>query len=208
MGGVAIQLRQAFRILRHPVDGFWELRYEGRAGIVSASVLIVLVYIVSLVAEITTSYIFHPVDSKFINPTLKFAQVIIPLFTWVIANYMVGSINRGQGRFVDVFVGSAYALTPYILFSIPLSVLSNALTLGESSIYFFGKFIILCWTLFLFFIFVQEIHNYEIGETAWVILLSLFFMFALWILVLIFMGLSTQLIDFVKQIYEEVSYRG
>jgi len=208
MGELVIHLKQAIRIMRHPVDGFWELRYEKRAGAVSASILLVVAFVVALVAKISTSFIFNPIDIKFINPMLILAQIAIPWLTWVLANFMVSSINRGQGRFIDVFIGSAYALTPYILFTVPVALFSNALTIGESSIYLFFKYIIWGWTLFLFFVLVQEVHNYDIGEAIRVMILSLLFMLAIWILLLIFVGLTVQLVDFVRQIYEEVSYRG
>lgn len=201
------QLKQALRILRHPIDGYWELRYEKRAGLWSAITLLILAFLVSIISEMTTSYIFHPVENKFINPFSKLSQVGIPFATWAVANYMVASINRGQGRFVDVIIGSAYALTPYIVFTVPLSIMSQGLTAGEGAIFYFFKTIIFLWTLFLFFVFVQEVHNYDIGETIVVILLSLFFMLAMWILIFIFAGLSVQLTDFIRQIYEEVRYR-
>jgi hypothetical protein len=207
MAILAGQLMHALRILRHPVDGFWELRYEKRAGLLSAIILLILAYVVSIITELATSYIFHPVENKFINPFLKLTEVGIPFATWIIANYMVASINKGQGRLVDVFIGSTYALTPYIVFSVPVALLSQVLTAGEGAIFYFLKTVIYLWTLFLFFVFVQEVHNYDIGETAWIIVLTLFFMLAMWVLIMIFAGLSVQLTDFIRQIYEEVRYR-
>lgn len=207
MGELVIHLKQAIRILRHPVDGFWELRYEKRGGLLAAIILLLLAYLATLISEITTSFIFNPIEIKFINPWLILAQVGIPWVTWVLANYLVSSINRGQGRLVDVLVGSAYALVPYICFTVPLSLLSNVLTIGESSIYLFFQYIIIGWTGFLFIVLVQEIHNYDIGETIWITVLSILFMLAIWILVLIFAGLSVQLVDFIEQLYEEVSFR-
>ncbi|OXM16307.1 YIP1 family protein [Paenibacillus herberti] len=208
MADLVLNLKQAIRILRHPVDGFWELRYERRGSLGSAAILLALAYLATLLSEITTSFIFNPIDVKFVNPWFLFAQVAIPWVTWVLANYMVSSINRGQGRLVDVIVGSSYALVPYILFSVPLALLSNLLTIGESSIYQFFNYLIIGWTVFLFIVFVQEVHNYDIGETIWITILSLLFMLAMWVLILIFAGLCVQLIDFIRQLYEEVSFRG
>ncbi|MCQ6559089.1 YIP1 family protein [Paenibacillus mendelii] len=207
MGELVIHLKQAIRILRHPVDGFWELRYEKRGSLISALILLLLAYLATLISEISTSFIFNPIEIKFINPWLVLAQVSIPWLTWVLANYLVSSINRGQGRLLDVMIGSAYALVPYIFFTIPLSLVSNVLTIGESSIYMFFHYIIIGWTGFLFIVLVQEIHNYDIGETIWITVLSVLFMLAIWILLLIFAGLSVQLVDFIEQLYEEVSFR-
>lgn len=207
MGLLVVQLKQALRILRHPIDGFWELRYEKRASLLSAFVLIVLVYIVSIVSKIVTGYIFDPVDVKFLNPYTMLGRMLFLLLSWIVANYLISSINKGQGRLVDVMIGSAYALAPYILFSIPLALLSNVLTLGESSIYHFGGLVITAWTVFLLFVSVQEVHNYSIGETVRVCLLSLCFMAIIWLLMAVLIGLTVQFVDFLNQVGVEVKYR-
>lgn len=208
MGNLVVHLKQAIRILRHPVEGFWELRYEKRGSLGAAAILLALAYLSTLISEATTSFIFNPIEIKFINPWLMLAQVAIPWITWVLSNYLISSINRGQGRLVDVLIGSSYALVPYIILSVPLALLSNVLTIGESSIYYFFQYIIIGWTGFLFIVLVQEVHNYDLGETIWITILSVLCMLAIWILLLIFAGLSVQLVDFIRQIYEEVSFRG
>ncbi|WP_158560630.1 YIP1 family protein [Paenibacillus contaminans] len=201
------QLLQALRILKHPVTGFWELRYENKAGIVTTLLMIFAAYFVTLGSELTTSYIFYPVENKFVDPFVIFIKIVVPFATWVVANYLVSSIMRGQGRLIDVLNGSAYALMPYILFTMPLAIVSNGLTLSEAAIYSFCRAVIYGWCAFLFFVSVREVHNYEMGETALNIFLSILFMLAIWILLVIFTGLTGQLFDFINQIWEEVSIR-
>ncbi len=201
------QFKQLFRILKHPVDGFWELRYESRGSWWSATILLLAACVVSFVSNLTTNYIFHPVEIKFIDPFSIVLKVMVPFLSWVVSNYMVSAIKHGQGRFIDVFIGSAYALGPYILFAIPLAVISNALTLSEGVLYTFGNDLIAAWCVFLFFVSVKEIHNYELGETIFNIVLSLIFMILLWFIFAVFVGLNTQLAAFINQIIEEVSIR-
>jgi DNA-binding beta-propeller fold protein YncE len=207
VGGVE-QINQLFRILRHPVDGFGELRYKNRGTLIFALALLVLLYVVMIASYTTSSFIFNPRDSNYqVEPIVKLLTLIIPFATWVVCNYLVSSIAHGQGRFVDVVIGSAYALAPYILFTVPIAVVSNAFTLGEAAIYHFLKLAVLGWTGFLFIVFVKETHNFDLGEAIRNIILTVLFAIALWVLIFIFFGMNVQLVDFISQIFEELKFR-
>lgn len=205
---VRYQLKQSFRVLKHPFEVFWEIRYRPEGSMIAAFLLLVAGYSVHLLSQLATSYLFNPSGADNVNPVTLLLQSLLPWVTWVFANYLIGSIMKGQGRWTEVFVGSAYALMPFLLISLPLSVLSNVLTLNERVVYDFGNWVMAGWTLFLFFVMAKEIHNYDIGETVVNVVLSVLFMIAIWILLFILAGLTFQLYDFVSQIGKEVSYRG
>ncbi|MCQ6563537.1 YIP1 family protein [Paenibacillus mendelii] len=204
---VAGQLRKALRVLRHPFDVFWEIRYQSRGAVAASIMLLALALIVLLLSKLCASYLFGGAVLDDLNPTAFILRYAIPWGTWVFANYLVGSIMKGQGRLVEVFVGSTYALMPVILFSLPLALLSNLLTFSEGSIYDFAQMAVNGWSLVLLFIMAKEIHNYEIGETVRNIVVSVLLMLAIWLLCFIFAGLTYQLYDFVAQIYKEVAAR-
>ncbi|BBH18994.1 hypothetical protein Back11_03390 [Paenibacillus baekrokdamisoli] len=204
---IVSQLRTSLRVLRHPFDVFWEIRYRSHGSIAAASLLLALALVVLLMSKLSGSYLFGGAKLDDLNPTAFLLQYSIPWITWVFANYLVGSIMKGQGKLLEVFVGSTYALMPIILFSLPLSIISNVLTLSEGSIYGFAQLIMNCWSLLLLFVMAKEIHNYEIGETVWNMIISVLLMLAIWLLCLIFAGLTYQLYDFVAQIYKEVAAR-
>lgn len=202
------QLGQAMRLLRHPVSGFWELRYEGKGSIASAATLVILAYAATLGSRLFTGYVFSQQEAKFVDPFMTLLQVAVPFLTWVIANYLVSSVTKGQGRLVDVLIGSSYALTPYILLALPLAALSNVLTLGEAVIYSTVQWVMIGWTVFLFYVGMREIHNFDLGETLGNLLLSIICVLLIWVLVFMLFSMSTQVIDFGRQLYEEVSVRG
>ncbi|PYI55438.1 Yip1 family protein [Paenibacillus flagellatus] len=205
---VRFQLAQSFRVLKHPFEVFWEIRYRPEGSMIAAFLLLMAAYAVLLLSKLVTSYLFNPSGVEGVSPLTLLGQYGLPWLTWVFANYLIGSIMKGQGRWTEVFVGSAYALMPFILITLPLSVLSNALTLNEKVVYDFFNWVTVGWTLILFFVMAKEIHNYDIGEAATNVVLSVLFMFAVWILLFIVAGLTFQLYDFVLQIAREVSYRG
>ncbi|RAV19426.1 YIP1 family protein [Paenibacillus contaminans] len=204
---VRFQLKQSFRVLKHPFEVFWEIRYAGEGSMAAAVLLLVAAYAFLVLSKLATSYLFNPAGVDGISLLTLLLQYVLPWITWVIANYMIGSIMKGQGKWTEVFVGSAYALMPFLIISLPLAVLSNVLTLNEKVVYDFGNTVMIGWTLLLFFIMAKEIHNYEIGEAALNVFLSVLFMFAVWILLFILAGLTFQLYDFLVQIVTEVTYR-
>ncbi|MEH7275057.1 YIP1 family protein [Neobacillus vireti] len=199
------QLKHAFYILRHPLDGFADIRYRNKGGYTSAIVILFLVISMVLVRMYFTSFTFQPVAVGSINIGSILTVSTTVWVSWVICHYLIGSIKQGQARFKDVFVGSAYALFPVFLLGVPLAILSNMMSLNESSIYGFFNMLMIIWSAALFFWLIQALQNYSVGETIINSLLSLFSMIMLWVLVFIVIGLSSETIDFFLTLYREVT---
>lgn len=195
------------RIMRHPIDGYWEIRREGKASVLSATIILILIIILRLFEIYQTNFIFTGVDIRNIKVLNEIYKVVLPLFAWVISNYLVSAINDGEGKFSQVYIGTIYALSPYLIFSLPITIISKFLTLIEISVYNFlhtGMFI---WCGILLFFMVKEIHNYEISETLKNIIYTIIGMIIIAIIAFILFGLSNQVWDFVYSIVQEVKIR-
>lgn len=202
-----VQLLHAFRIMRHPVDGYYELEAEGKASVWSATILLALLFLVRLFEIYQTNFLFAGWDVRKFNITGELLRVYVPFFAWVICNYLVSTINDGEGKFKDIYKGSVYALSPYILFAAPVAILSQGLTLLEAVIYHFLSSLIVVYSAFLMFMMVKEIHGYEIGQSVKNVLLTLAGMLIMALLAFILFGLSSQVTDFAYTIYQEVKFR-
>lgn len=201
------QIRHVFYMLKHPIDGFTALRYEDKGSYISATVILVIAYISLVFQQMYTSFAFNKVLRSQVDAGSILVQFAVIWFSWVICNYLISSIYRGEGRFRDVFIGSAYALIPYILISIPLAIVSNALSLSEQTIYQYILYGLYIWIGAMFFWKVQSLQNYGVGETVINIFLSLFAMLVLGVLAFIIFGLSNELRMFIYEVYQEVSMR-
>ncbi|WP_409345554.1 YIP1 family protein [Paenibacillus sp. MBLB4367] len=198
------QLRHAFTILKQPLEGFTDLRYSNKGSYLSAFLLLGAVVAVLLIKEYYTSFAFKPVAAE--NRNSNFIFVFgMTWITWVICNYLIGTIKYGEARFKDVFVGSAYALFPIVLLGLPLALLSNVMTLSEQSIYGFFESAMYIWCALLFFWQIQALQNYGVGETVANISLTAVAMAIMWVLVSITTGLTSELREFVFTVYQEVS---
>lgn len=202
-----VQFKHLFYILKHPIDGFTAVRYENKGSYWSAIVVLVLAYASLVISTLYTSFSFNTVVLHRFNVIMLLLQFIAIWFGWVISNYLVSSIYKGEGRFKDVFIGSAYALIPLILVGIPLTIISNGMTDSEGAIYAFLENGMWVWVGLLFFWKIQSLQNYTVGETAINIVMSLFAFMVLAILLLVTLGLSSDLKDFIVEVYQEVRLR-
>ena len=199
------QLKHAFYLLRHPIDGFDEIRFGNMGGYLSSLIILGLVIILGLMKVFTTSFTFQPIQTSTINVSTILIVSVALWVSWVICQYLIGSIRHGQARFKDIFTGSAYALFPVVIIGLPLALLSNIMTLNEISIYSFINGFMILWCVALYFWMVMTLQNYSVGETIVSILLSIFSMIILWVLIFILVGLSSETLEFIITIYREVT---
>ncbi|TNJ65666.1 DUF1282 domain-containing protein [Paenibacillus hemerocallicola] len=201
------QFKHMFYLLKHPIDGFSALRYEQKGGYLSAIILLIGAYAAIVIMRLFTSFSFNMVEIRRVNIIAILLQFLLIWLGWVISNYLVSSIYRGEGRFKDVFVGSAYALIPVILIGIPLAIISNVMTTSELAIYDFLENVLYIWTAAMIFWKIQSLQNYSVGETIVNIILTLVAFMTLAILALVVLGLSSDLKDFIYEVYQEVRLR-
>nr|WP_183601432.1 YIP1 family protein [Paenibacillus phyllosphaerae] len=194
-------------LVKHPIDGFYAIRYEGKASLASSLVILTGAVASFGYMEASTSFVFNPkvqIGVDLIPITVQFLGIWLG---WVISNYLISSLLRGEGRFRDVFYSSSYALFPIILIGIPVTLLSKAMTLNELSIYNFLKLAIAIWIALLFVWMVQGIHNYTFIEAVFIIALSLLALTIIVILIFILIALSNELVNFINSLYQEVIIR-
>lgn len=199
------QLKHVFYILRHPIDGFDDVRFRNMGGYISALIVLVVTMSVALGRIYLTSFTFHPVQPGSTNVMSIILMSVLVWISWVICHYLIGSIRQGQARFRDIFVGSAYSLFPVALLGLPLALLSNIMTLSESSIYIAIVYFMILWCAALMFWMIMTLQNYSVGETIVTILLTIFSMIILWVIILIIVGLSSETIEFLITVYREVT---
>lgn len=194
-------------LAKRPLDGFYGIRYEGKAGLLSGS----LVFVAALASygymRSSTNFIYDPsiiVDVGAITPMIQFSAVWL---AFIVANDLTSSLSQGEGRFRDVYAGSAYALFPFIVVGIPLTVLSGAMTLNEEAIYRFLEFGLYGWVGLLLFWQVQGVQNFSVWETVKNLLLTGLTMLVLAILLFIGFSLTSELGGFIYSVYQEVAIR-
>ncbi|HWQ05204.1 MAG TPA: YIP1 family protein [Longilinea sp.] len=198
-----------FRFIKQPADSFYYIKIKQRGSLLFAGLIYLWVLIVRVLVLYVTGFIFNPNASLAnIHPENVIVITLLAFVIWNAANYLISTISDGEGRVRDVIIGSAYSLFPYVLFALPIALISNVLTMNEVFIYSFSVNIMWFWTGLMLFIMVKEIHNYSFSETIRNVLLTLFTMAIFLLTGYILYILFTQLFGFVSAIIQEVGLRG
>ncbi|NLM25781.1 MAG: hypothetical protein GX208_06645 [Firmicutes bacterium] len=200
-------LMYSFKVITKPVDGFYDIRWGKKGSILAAWIIIFLAFATKIFTLYYTSLIFMSVDRNRINLVEQALTFVLPWLIWVVAHYLISSLKAGEGRFRDVFIGSAYAMVPYIIIMIPLTIISNLLTGYEATVYTFFQNVSILWCGLLFFIMVFTIHNYEIWEAIPTCILSVLMMVVISALGGLVIGLTFNVTEFATALYKEVIYR-
>ncbi len=198
-----------FRFIKQPADSFYYIKQSLRGSLLFALLIYAWVLAVRVISLYLTGFVFSPYATSWqIQPETEVTYTIVPIILWNIANYLIADISDGEGRLRDVIIGSAYSLFPYALFALPVTLLSNLLTLNEVFIYTFSNQLIGFWTGLMLVIMVKEIHNYSFSETVRNILATLFTMAMFLLTGYILYVLFNQLYEFILAIVQEAGLRG
>jgi hypothetical protein len=198
-----------FRFIRQPADSFYYIKKDLRGSLTFAFVIYGWVVAVRVLSLYVTSFIFNPYTSTtYIRIENEIVYTVLALFMWNAANYLVSTISDGEGRIRDVFIGSAYSLFPYVLFVLPIAIISNVLTMNEVFLHDFSLNLVYLWVGIMLIIMVKEVHNYSFSETVRNVLITLFTMGLFVLTGYILYVLFNQLYEFILAIMQELRLRG
>lgn len=197
------ELMYIFTFLRHPFDGFYEIKRQKRVSVVTSTIIYLLLGMVFLLHYRFTNQIYVPKDNVNILYELFISTFVLIL--WIVSNYLICSISDGEGSIKNIYNSTAYSLSPILLIMPFIILFSNALTYQESVFYSLGFTIMILWTVFLMFFMIKDIHNYEVKETIVVIFKSIFTMLLIGLFLFIVSSLFNQLFSVLSEIIKEVS---
>lgn len=195
----------SINVIKRPNDMFFGIKRYNSASYLSGFIVFFLFIVVYLINVYATGFLFR--ETNLNNIIIQLSMVIGIFFLYVVVNYLVSTLNDGEGRFKDVLISTSYVLVPFILFTLPMTFLSNFLTYNESFIFSFYHQIILGWTIILIVLSIKSVHNYTFWETVKNIMIIIFGMFILVLIGLLIYSFLGQLIEFILSIIKEVIYR-
>lgn len=201
------ELKYSLHILRHPSDACYGIKKQHKASYLSGIVILILFVITYLLNLYGAAFLFR-YHGSFTNVLGQIATILAIFALWCGSNYLIATLNDGEGWFKDIFITSCYCLLPYILIKLPLIPLSYCLTYNEQFIMSIANTITYAYCIILLFVSIGNIHNYSFKETIKNIVLTIIGMLIVaFTLLLVYMFMS-QLIDFIISLIKEVFTRG
>ena len=200
-------LRYALHVIIHPFDGFWDLTRERRGSMAAANFIVFAATAIRILSLQYTSFLFMRVNWARINVFTEFLTILLPLLIWCVANWSLTTLFEGKGRMRDIYMGTAYAITPYVLIQLPLIFLSNVITVEEGAFHMVLSGVSLLWSGSLIVFAMMMIHDYTLGKTLAFILMSLFGMLVIIFVMLLFFFFFFDGIAYIVSLYKEISFR-
>ena len=195
-----------FDMLKHPLDNYYDIKHGTKGTAASATVVYLLLMFVFVADMLFRGYLFAPsLSNVSLLPVL--IMLLVPLALWVLGNTMVASINDGEGSLKNIYTVTAYAVSPYIIITPFVVLLSYFVTYNEAFILQLIWFIGVAWSAVLLFLAVKQTHNYNVGETVKNILLTAFFMLMAVVAAAIMYVMWNSLVSFFSGVFGEVGFR-
>ena len=138
---------------------------------------------------------------------LEIAMFLVPFVVYVVANWCLTTLFDGKGTLKDIWMGTAYAMTPYVIIQLLLIPLSNVVTVEEGAFYsVFGTFS-LVWCGLLIVASVMMIHDFLLGKAFAALLFSGVGMLIIVFLLVLFFSLISDGFSYFYSIYKETVFR-
>ena len=200
-------LRYSLHCIVRPFDGFWDLTHEKRGSMAAANTLVVLVLFTNLVRLAGTSFVFSPVNWNEVNILMEIMSFLLPFVVYCVANWCLTTLFEGKGTLKDIYIGTAYAMTPYILIQLPLVVLSNFVTEEEGAFYTYFCYFSFIWCAFLIIASVMMIHDFLVGKAFLALIFTIVGMLVIVFLLLLFFSLISDGFAYFYSLYKEIIFR-
>ncbi|HIW32940.1 MAG TPA: YIP1 family protein [Candidatus Paenibacillus intestinavium] len=196
-------------LILHPFDGYWELKYERnqKQSLIFAIAILFMLALTNILSSQYSGFVVHIVDPKSMNSFMEIIYVLVPVLFFCIANWSLTTLLDGEGKFVEIFTSTCFALIPLVLINFPWIWLSNVISMEESVFYYFSSSLALIWFVFMLFIGNMTIHQFSPSKSILTILLTIVAMGFMAFLSLLFFSLIQQIISFISVIYQELALR-
>ncbi|MFW5795445.1 MAG: YIP1 family protein [Bacillota bacterium] len=199
--------RNVFYVIFHPFSGFWELKHEGKGKYYVALILLGLVSGSYVILRQYTAFVFNTRNVQEINIYREIISVLIPFVLWCITNWGFTTLTDGKGSIGDIFIASAYALTPIFLINIPMTAISHYLTLEEAQFYNLFLVFSIIWSMILLFSGTLVTHDYTFSKNLFSIIVTIVGMGTLLFIFMLYFSVVGRLMGFIISIINEVTLR-
>ncbi len=200
-------LKYSLYCTTHPVDGFWDLTHEHRGSMAAANTILILVLFTRIFKLRFTSFVIDIVYWPKVNIFLYLGSVLFVLALWCVGNWGLTTLFDGKGRLDQIYMATCYAMAPYPLINIPMTIIGNGLTEDEVSIYYVLTTASFVWAGFLVLSAMIQIHEYTLSKTLLFTVFTAFAMLVIVFILLLFFSMIGQGVSYFVSIVKEIMFR-
>lgn len=201
------ELGYMFYFMKHPVDGCYGVKREGKVSLLSTNIILVLGIAFYVINKYFCGFLLKNVREGSYDILSDIGLLVIAFVLVTGCNYLICTINEGEGRLKDIYCSFVYSFAPYVALMPVIFLLSHVVTYNEVFFVDFATMFMYVWILILVFISIKEINDYSVKDTVKIIGLTLFTILIAVLLAFIIYVLWSQVFEFIQSIVGEVVYR-
>ncbi len=204
---VISNLRYSKYYMKHPMDGSYGIAREGRASWIAPSILLVIFTLEFVIDKYLCGFLQKTIGQGRFEIVTDVGMIAIVIFAVTVCNYLVCTINEGEGSIKKIYTYFCYSLMPYILLTPITFVLSHVLTKNEQFLITMVQLLAIGWIVVLVVLAIKEVNNFTSSETLKIICLTIFTILILALLIFVIYILWAQVFEFISAVVGEVVYR-
>lgn len=204
---VVSNLLYAGYFMKHPIDGSYGIAREGRASFAAPSILLLVFTLEYIINKYLCGFYWKTVREGRYEIFSDIGIIVVIIIAVTVCNYLVCTINEGEGTVKKIYTYFCYSLTPYLFITPLVFVLTHVLTDNEQFLITLSEAVMIGWIVILVVLAIKEVNNYTAGETFKVICLTVFTILIMALLLFIIYVLWAQVFEFISSVIGEVVYR-
>ena len=196
-----------FYTLSHPADGFYEIRHRDRGSVPLAIAMVIVFSFCFSMNRMLASFVVNDVDPRTVDSLMELSSVLLLYLLFCVGNWSITCLMEGEGRLKDIAIVIGYAMVPMILTFVPATILSQGIADNEEVFYTMIMVVGVGYAVMLALIGIMTVHNYTLGKTIIVLLLTVIAMFIIIFVCLLLFDLINQVYNFFYSLYTEIIFR-
>ena len=200
-------MKFAFYILRHPFDGFWEMKNEKKGSLKTANILLLLLLFATIFNRQVRGFIFNSQYNVPLDIFYEIRVIVLPVVLFCVANWAITTFLDGKGTMKEIYLVICYSLLPLIIFNIATPIISNFLSLNEETYLEIIELTGVVWACLMIYIGIQVIHEYSAGKMVVNLILTACSAAIVVFIALLFFSLMQEIGSFIYSVYRELSLR-
>lgn len=200
-------VRWVAHILRHPVDGFEDMRWKKSGSLKIAFFIVFMLFLANIANERLYGFNHYIPYDRIFNVVPYIVKSFVIFGAWTVGNWSVCSLLDGEGTMKNICIFSAYALIPYTAQMFINTILSHFLIRDEYVFMAIIRTIGIVWSAVLLFSAIRSVHQYSAAKTIAAIALTIGAMAIMLALLVLFLSLIQHVLIFFSTLFTEISYR-
>ena len=187
-----------------PTDGFRRIKADRASFSYITPALILIGLLAVRVFNIMFTHFPH---ASVLPHHAVFAQeisaILAPALLWGVSVYLVTAILSGEAKFREMMAATMYALLPIVALTVPLTLFSHLLGVGNGGLYNWLFIIVFIWSGILLLISISVMNTYTYKETLLVAFLTVCAVVFMIVVSALVYTLGLRVMDFVRQVFTE-----